>query len=157
MEYTMTQEEYEKSHPKEFNYDFISDGIYIGSNQCCAEHLSKLLADEGIDVAMSLEEDRVDQPFGVLAYTWIPVIDMDVPTLDQIHYGVATLEHFVKNNHKIFVHCKNGHGRSSTFVAAFLMKSKNISFDQAFAIIKKGRPAAHMNEKQQEFLKGLSF
>ena len=157
MEHTMTQEEYEKSHPKEFNYDFISDGIYIGSNQCCSTHLSKLLKEEGIDIDISLEEDRLDQPFGVMSYAWIPVIDMDIPTQEQLEYGIQTMDHFIKNGHKIFVHCKNGHGRSSTFVSAYLMKSKNIGFDEAFAIIKKARPAAHMNEKQENFLRGLTL
>lgn len=149
----MNKKQYETSHPKEFNYDYITDGIYIGSNQCCSAHLSKLLTDEGIDVDISLEEDRLDQPFGVISYAWIPVIDMDVPTIEQLEYGIKTLKYFVENGHKIFVHCKNGHGRSSTFVAAYFMKSKNINFEQAFALIKKGRQYAHMNKKQESFLK----
>lgn len=153
----MEKVKHEISHPKEFNYDYITDGIYIGSNQCCSVHLSKLLKDEGIDIDISLEEDRLDQPFGVVSYAWIPVIDMDIPTIEQLQYGIKTLEHFVNNNHKIFVHCKNGHGRSSTLVAAYLMKSKNLSFDDAFAIIKTGRKYAHMNDKQQDFLRGVKF
>lgn len=150
---TMNKEQYEISHPKEFNYDFIIDGIYIGSNQCCSVHLSKLLTNEGIDVNISLEEDRLDQPFGVISYAWIPIIDMDVPTIEQLEYGIKTLEHFVTSGHKIFVHCKNGHGRSSTLVTAYLMQSKDISFEEAFGLIKKGREHAHMNEKQESFVK----
>jgi len=151
----MTQEEYLATHPKEFNYDEIADGIYIGSNQCCATHLSKVLSDEGITVDVSLEEDRLDQPFGVSAYAWIPVIDMEIPTMEQLEYGIKTLDHFVTAGQKIFVHCKNGHGRSSTFVTAYFMKSKGIGFDEAFAIIKKGRPAAHLSEVQEKFLRSL--
>ena len=63
-------------HPqiKELEYNNITNGIYIGTNQCCQTHFDEELKKEGITADISLEEDRLDAPFGVDFYVWIPTI-----------------------------------------------------------------------------------
>jgi len=51
-----------------FDYDYIIDGIYIGSNQCCIIGLAEVFKKESIIADISLEEIRIDQLFGVEAY-----------------------------------------------------------------------------------------
>ena len=135
------------------DYNYIDDGVYIGTNQCCTEGLSELLRREQITADVSLEADRLDAPFGVTAYTWIPTPDDNPPTLRQLLFGVETIENLVKSKQKIYLHCKNGHGRSSTFFTAYLMKSRHLSMDDAFSELKKRRPTASMHESQIAFLK----
>lgn len=53
------------THDSALDYDEITDGISIGTNQCCRAHFDERLRQEGITADISLEEDRVDQPFGV--------------------------------------------------------------------------------------------
>ena len=138
---------------KGLNYDEIADGIFIGTNQCCSMTLADVLKKEGIQADISLEGERLDQPFGVEMYIWIPVIDHEIPTFDQVTFGIASLEKLVAEKKKVYLHCKNGHGRSSTMMTIYLMKNRNISYEEAMAIIKQGRPGAHMQEKQIAFVK----
>ncbi len=134
------------------DYNEIVDGIYIGTNQCCTAGLSDVLKHEHIQCDVSLEEKRIDQPYGVEVYIWIPVQDHGVPTIDQLQFGIYTLEKLVSQKKKVYLHCKNGHGRSSTLMCAYLMKTRNISYDEAFGIVKKCRPGAHMQKAQVDLL-----
>jgi hypothetical protein len=135
------------------NYDYIADGIFIGTNQCCTTGLSEVLKKEGITCDISLEGEALDAPYGVEAYVWIPTIDHFAPTIDQVNFGVEALKKLVAEKKKIYIHCKNGHGRSSTLMSAYLMRTRNLPYEEAFAIVKAGRPGAHMQVCQVELLK----
>src|SRR3989338_7226111 len=95
-------------HPqiKELEYNHITDGIYIGTNQCCQTHFDEELKKEGITADISLEEDRLDAPFGVDFYVWIPVKNHSTPKPDQLEFGVSVLERLVSMQKKVYVHCK---------------------------------------------------
>lgn len=145
------------SHPriKKLEYNYITDGIYIGTNQCCQTHFDEKLKNEGIEADISLEEERVDAPFGVQFYVWIPVKNHAAPTNKQIDFCVTTLEKLANMGKKIYVHCQNGHGRAPTMVAAYLIK-KGKSVDEAIEFIKAKRPTIHLEKVQKEALKEFS-
>jgi atypical dual specificity phosphatase len=137
---------------KEIDYSNIIDGIYIGTNQCCQTHFDEELKNAGIDADISLEESRVDAPFGVSFYLWLPTKDQSAPTVEQLEFGVSAIENLVAKKTMIYVHCKNGHGRAPTLVAAYLIK-KGKTLDEAIDFIKSKRPAVHLQEVQMEALK----
>lgn len=141
-------------HPqiKELDYNHIADGIFIGTNQCCQMHFDKALTRDGISADISLEKDRLDAPFGVEFYVWIPVEDHTAPTLDQMKFGVATLDKLAAMEKRVYVHCKNGHGRAPTLVAAYLIKNGR-KLDDALALIRSKRPSVHFQDAQIEALK----
>lgn len=142
-----------KLHPqiKELEYNYITDGIYVGTNQCCRTHFDKRLKKQGITADISLEEKRVDVPFGVDFYVWIPIPDHAAPTQDQLDFGVTVLEKLMALKKKVYVHCQNGHGRAPTLVAAYLIKQgKNPN--QAVAIITAKRPSTHLEDSQKAAL-----
>jgi len=138
--------------PKKLEYNYIDDGIYIGTNQCCKTHLDKKLQDEGIEVDISLEKIRVDAPFGVDFYIWIPTEDHTSPTQDQLEFGSSSLEKFVSMKKKIYVHCQNGHGRAPTMVAAYFIKNKGMSVDEAIEFIRSKRSTIHLEDVQKDAL-----
>ena len=144
----------EPNHPeeRELEFNYITDGIYIGTNVCCQAHFDEKLASEGMTEDISLEEERVDTPFGVNSYLWLPVKDKTPPNPDQMEYGVASLQALTKLNKKVYVHCKNGHGRAPTLVAAYLMKTRGLTTDGAIAFIKKKRPSIHPEPSQIDAL-----
>ena len=144
-------------HPqiKELEYNNVIDGIYIGTNQCCQAHFDEELTKEGITADISLEEDRLDAPFGVDFYVWIPVKNHVAPKTDQLEFGVSVLEKFVSMQKKVYVHCKNGHGRAPTLVAAYLVKNGK-SPEEAEALIKARRPSMHLEEVQREAIRNFS-
>lgn len=141
------------NHPqaKELEYNYIADGIYIGTNQCCPTHFDEALKKLGITADISLEEERLDAPFGVDLYTWIPVKNHLPPNPDQMEFGVTTLEKLVAMGKKIYVHCKNGHGRAPTLVSAYFIR-KGKSPEEAEIFIKSKRPTMHLEDAQREAL-----
>lgn len=143
-----------KIHPQttKLDYDYITNGIYIGTNQCCQVHFDEVLTRDGISADISLEKDRLDAPFGVDFYLWIPVEDHTAPTLDQIKLGIAVIDRLVTMKKKVYVHCKNGHGRAPTLVIAYLMKNGQ-EFSEALALIKSKRPSIHLQDAQIKALK----
>src|SRR3989344_2272975 len=130
-----------------FEYSQITKYIYIGTNMCCQAHFDKSLLKKGIKADISLEEKKLDNPFGVDYYLWLPTKDHQAPTLKQLEVGVAFLHKLVSQKVKCYVHCQQGHGRAPTLVAAYLV-SEGMDVDKAFDFIKKKRPDAHPNPKQ---------
>ncbi|PIR82587.1 hypothetical protein COU20_01325 [Candidatus Kaiserbacteria bacterium CG10_big_fil_rev_8_21_14_0_10_59_10] len=137
------------------DYNYIADGMYIGTNQCCALGLSEVLKKEGVTVDISLEDVRLDHPFGVAMYVWLPTPDHTPPTADQLSFGVAALKEAVRQKRKVYVHCKNGHGRASTMVSAYFI-SLGKTVEEAIGIIKRGRPTIHLQDSQREMLEEFS-
>ncbi len=144
-------------HPqtKTLEYNYITDGIYIGTNQCCQTHFDEKLKQQGIEADISLEGERVDVPFGVQFYVWIPVKNHTAPTNEQLNFGVATIEKLVSMKKKIYIHCQNGHGRAPTMVAAYLIKQGR-KVDEAIEFIKSKRPSIHLEEIQKDTLRGFT-
>ena len=136
-------------------YNYITDGIYIGTNQCCQTHFDEKLKKEGITADISLEENRLDTPFGVDFYVWIPVRNHQAPKRDQLEFGVAVLKQLVVMSRKVYIHCQNGHGRAPTVVAAYLI-DQGKSPVEAEAFIKSKRPTMHLEGVQRQALDDFS-
>ncbi|MFA5954927.1 MAG: dual specificity protein phosphatase family protein [Patescibacteria group bacterium] len=128
-------------------YNQITDNIYVGTNQCCQTHFDESLKVLGLTADLSLEENRIDEPFGVEFYLWLPVIDLTAPSPDQFVIGVQFLKTLVSLNRKVYVHCQMGHGRAPTIVAAYLI-SQGRSVSEAIAFIKERRPVIHLEDVQ---------
>lgn len=139
-------------HPKHipFEYNRITDNIYLGTNQCCKLHFNKSLLKQGIEADISLERERLDTPFGVKYFLWLPVKDHTAPTQSQLKVGVYTIKSLVENNIKIYVHCKRGHGRGPTLVAAYFIL-KGMSAKEAIRTVKQKR-GIHLRASQIKVL-----
>jgi len=74
-----------------------------------------------------------------------------VPKRDQLEFGVSVLEKLVVMGKKVYVHCKNGHGRAPTLVASYLIR-KGKNAEEAEAFIKSKRPSMHLDDIQREAL-----
>jgi protein tyrosine phosphatase len=134
------------------DYNYIDEGVYIGTNQCCTAGLTDVLQKEGIQTDISLEKDRIDQPYGVSQYLWIPTLDHGVPEQGQLDFGIHALQYLIAQGQKIYIHCRNGHGRSSTFYSAYLVKTRGYTQEDALLFIQKHRPTAHMQDEQKVFI-----
>jgi len=66
--------------------------------------------------------------------------------------GVAFLEQMIKHKKKVYVHCKNGHGRAPTLVAAYFT-TQGMKPEKAIGFVIKRRPVVHLNKEQTTVLK----
>lgn len=135
-----------------FEYNRITNYLYIGSNACCQTHFSEKLLKKGIKADVSLEENRIEQPWGVHYFLWLPTKNHTAPSLKQLSIGISFLKGLVKNKVKTYVHCQRGHGRAPTLVAAYLI-SQGMTAKQAVDYLKKRRPVIHLATDQLGTLK----
>lgn len=141
----------EHEHMK-MSYNKIEELLYAGNNMCCQTHFEMELLSKGITADISLEAERLDNPKGVKYFFWFPWVEDTAPSIDLTNIADKTLNILLENNVKTYVHCKNGHGRTTTFLASYLMRRNSITADEALAILKEKRPSGHINEAQRLFL-----
>lgn len=141
---------HDDEHPL-FEYNDIDDNIFVGTNQCCQTHFDKELLEKGVTVDISLEEESLDAPFGAEMFLWLPTKDHTPPKQDQLKLGVQMIDAVIAQDKKVYVHCKNGHGRAPTLVAAYYI-SKGMSVDDALKKIQDRRKTIHLDKNQIDAL-----
>jgi protein-tyrosine phosphatase len=134
-----------------FEYNQITKNIFIGTNMCCVTHFDKSLIKKKIQADVSLQDTKLDQPFGAKYYCWLPTKDHTPPSIKQLKVGVNFLTSLIDNKIKVYVHCRRGHGRAPTLVAAYLI-SKGRTAKEAVKLIKKKRPTIHLEGCQYNAL-----
>lgn len=135
-----------------FEYNKITPYIYIGTNMCCQTHFNQKLVRKGIKADISLEEKKLDQPFGVKYYLWLPTKDHKAPSIQQLIIGSNFIKDLVDKKISVYVHCQNGHGRAPSLIAAYFVLNGK-SAEEAFNLIKKKRKSIHPNKYQIAQLK----
>jgi protein-tyrosine phosphatase len=73
--------------------------------------------------------------------------------MDQI---VDKIDHYLKLNKKIYVHCVQGRSRSPAIIIYYLMKYEKLTFDESFAKIKSVRPIISMNSNFEKELRSVN-
>ncbi|MBD3311683.1 MAG: hypothetical protein GF349_04320 [Candidatus Magasanikbacteria bacterium] len=136
------------------DYNKITDQIYLGTNSCCQMHFKKELLNKGITADISLEAKRIDNPVGVKYFLWLPTKDHYSPTFKQLLTGIKTIEALVEQGEKIYIHCKNGHGRAPTMLAAYFIY-QGISTKDAIRAIAAKRSEIHIEPPQLKQLQKL--
>ncbi|MBI2451716.1 dual specificity protein phosphatase family protein [Candidatus Pacearchaeota archaeon] len=113
-----------------------------------------MLVKKGVKADLSLEENKIDNSFGVDYFLWLPTKDHRAPTPKQLLIGTNFIDQLVKNGIKVYVHCQNGHGRAPTLVAAYFI-IKGMTTEEALSLIKKRRKSIHPNKHQKAALKSF--
>lgn len=118
------------------DYSKIDNNIFIGSDLCkglyCPMH-SEEFKRLGISAEINLEVERNEQPTtGVEIYLWLPTIDDTCPTTDQLTVGTTMIDQICKSMKKVYVHCRNGHGRSPTLVVAYFVRFRHMTVSHLY-------------------------
>lgn len=115
-------------------------------------HFKDSLLKKGVKADISLEKERLDSPEGVEYFLWIPVKDHKAPAKKQLLVGARFIKSLVENKIKTYVHCKRGHGRSPTLVAAYYVLT-GMKAEEAVEKIRKKRHVMHLTREQISALK----
>ena len=139
-------------------FNAITPSMYIGTNMCCTTHYKLALIDKGVLHDVSLEGEAIDAPFGVETFLWLPTEDHSAPTQQDLILGVHHINAILDQKGKIYVHCKNGHGRAPTLVSAWFI-SQGMTTDEAVKKVQDKRKEAHIERVQitalRQFEKGM--
>lgn len=125
------------THPHvQFEWNQIDEHIFLGTNVCCQTHFDQELLSKGVLADVSMEEERVDAAQGVKTYLWLPTVDHTAPDVEQLMIGAKSIDEMIAQDYKVYIHCKNGHGRAPTMLAAYYLY-KGFLLREAIEKIKK--------------------
>ncbi|MGX6564656.1 phosphatase PAP2/dual specificity phosphatase family protein [Cupriavidus necator] len=127
----------------------IADGIWVGRFPTCAE-LRAIGADAVLDLTAELSRAATDP---ALAYRCVPVLDLTVPTPEQLDKAVAQLDAWQRQGRRVLVSCALGYSRSALVAAAWLARRQGLrDAGAALALLREHRPAVVLGREHAEAL-----
>lgn len=121
----------------------IIPGLWLGNYK--SAYSKKFLAQYQIKNIITVMDDfNSDYRYNHICYFSIPIKDSNL--LSNVNYlfnsAVDCIHNSLKMNQNILVHCKRGHHRSASIVAAYLIKYRGYVYLNAIKKINKARPLA---------------
>jgi len=114
----------------------------------------------GVTCDISMEEERIDAPFGVEYFLWLPTPDHAGPSLRSFEISVSVMRDVLSVGEKVYVHCKNGHGCALSMVAAYFIAVDGMSVEVAVGVLKEARPEVCFEDVQiarlEEWARGFN-
>ena len=111
-------------------------GLYLGNLQGAQD--LKQLKENKINAVVSMTKNSLKYPKGFIKkHLTIEATDLPRYNIKQHFTPVAEFIEKWQRHGNVYIHCQAGISRSSTMVMAYLIKTKNMSSDEAFAFVKK--------------------
>jgi atypical dual specificity phosphatase len=110
------------------------------------------LREQGIDILISLTEETPYRNWindAGLMSIHLPVSDMTAPSQEQLKQAVDAIEHAVKSQMGVAVHCAAGLGRTGTILAAYFV-SRGDTAEDAIQKVRRQRPGSIETHAQVE-------
>ncbi|SPR96755.1 phosphatase PAP2/dual specificity phosphatase family protein [Cupriavidus taiwanensis] len=127
----------------------IAPGVWVGRFPTRSE-LRALGADAVLD--LSAELPRAATTSG-LDYRCVPVLDLTVPTPQQIGQAVTQLDAWQRQGRRVLVSCALGYSRSALVAAAWLARRQGLrDAGAALAALRQHRPAVVLGQEHAEAL-----
>jgi hypothetical protein len=140
-------------HGKRENaFDLIAPNVYLGCRLSPRDEadITKLGIASVLDLTCEFSEI---QKLRSLPYLCIPLLDTTAPSVEQLEAGAKWIQEQSERG-PVYVHCALGHGRSATFVAAYLLRSNQTqAVHEAIELIKRFRPRIGLHPPQIAILK----
>lgn len=73
--------------------------------------------------------------------------------MELMTIALKVLNNLIEQKVKTYIHCKNGHGRTSAFLGSYFIYNQDLTTDEALKLVKEKRPSMHLNEVQIAFLR----
>lgn len=134
--------------------DWVTRQIAVGCapNDYLLNALPSLGISSLVDMRIEARHDEMTLAQLGMRYLHLPTDDGHFPSLDNLEKGIRWIREETALGHRVFVHCRYGHGRSIIMVAAFLIRC-GMSCQDALSLIKGCHPETHPTE---EHLAGLA-
>ncbi|MBX3166381.1 MAG: dual specificity protein phosphatase family protein [Candidatus Eremiobacteraeota bacterium] len=128
-------------------YHEVAPGLYLGrrlGGRAARRAVAELELAAVLDLTAEFAEPVA---FRRLDYLNLPLLDKTAPTAAQLQAGVDFLKEHHGMGRPVYVHCALGHGRSATFVLAYLGKSEEW--------LQQIRPGVGLTPEQKKLLQAI--
>lgn len=114
------------------------------------------LLENGINAVLDVRAEREDDlalfDLNGIDHMKLKVLDVMVPTPEMLDAGTEFMERHIQSGDSVLVHCAKGRGRSATMVAAYLMRYRGCSYEQARELMIERRPLVNLQSRHQRTL-----
>jgi atypical dual specificity phosphatase len=136
-------------------FDQITSQIWMGGAPTYPRDYDYLLV-TGINAVVDVREEREGDlelyAVNQIDYLKLKVLDVMVPSDEQLDAGTVFIDEHVKKGGKVLIHCAKGRGRSATMLAAYLMRYEGLSYDEARALMLSKRSLVNLQGRHQKAL-----
>lgn len=140
-----TQPIMNKVFNNELDINEVCTGVYISdfASACNVEELKKNGITHIVTAIKGVGKMYPDD----FEYYEVDIVDRNYSNISDYFDACSDfIDKAVNDEKKVLIHCKCGVSRSTTLIAAYLIKKKNYSTDGALEMIKKCRKCANPNE-----------
>jgi hypothetical protein len=135
----------------------ILPGLFLGCRLFPSDQLK--MANLNIQSVLDLtcEFGEVEFLRGQSAYLCIPLLDTTAPTIADLETGIKFIQSHLPEG-SVYVHCALGHGRSATFVVAYLLTARiSTNPDEAIKFLQSKRSGVKLHSEQMAVIKQLKY
>lgn len=142
---------------------FLAGKTPVGNDDASTQEALRQLAETGIEYIINLmHEDEVsvaNRPYGIyenalqshrgpIQMARFPILDMDVPTMDEMQQILNAIDQALSDRKPVYVHCWGGKGRTGTVVGSWLKRHGKAENSTVFTQLQDLR-ASMPNAKEQ--------
>jgi len=145
-------------------YSIIPDmNVVVGEIPTEQNNLHKILLEHGITVIVSLVEDFEYNPNWFHTPIKKEILNKDFklfhfsskdrhqPTNNQVVSLLEIISEQIRNNKKVYIHCRSGIGRSALICILYIMVEYDMTFNVATEFVKTHRPEINLSIYQKTF------
>lgn len=120
----------------------VLQGLFMGS-QDVTQDLNLLRTNKITDIlSIGIKVDKLEG----FCYHYFNALDLpEFNLLEVFDACFELIDRIINSGGSVYVHCNAGVSRSASVVIAYLMKTENLSYNQAYQYLKTVRPSVNPN------------
>ena len=133
----------------------VTPTLWLGGAPTYARDFDELLR-RGITAVVDMRAERLaDAAFydrNDIVHRQYRVPDVTVPDEDILTDAVDWIAARIREGRVVLIHCAKGRGRSATVLAAYLMDTQGMTFDEVDDLLTVKRPLVKLQDRHREVL-----